>query len=717
VNLNRLGICCAQFLWVATVTWVSAATTHTVSGASINRKLELLGPGDTVVMAETVVNRGSFQKRTIYSRLGLVQVITAADIKAMPVRTLNEVLQYAAGIDLRQRGPNGVQADLQMQGSTFDQVLLLVNGVKMSDPQTGHHQLNLSISPEVIERIEIVKGAAAHMYGVNAMAGVVNIITKTGTHRKKTMPFVEGVGRSSKSPEPSTFFSTQQGIGSKVNPSGGARSRLLPEDNYYRAQSYRFLQQFESEQLTAWYGAEVDYGNGYRPNTAFQQIRANAGIHGQKELKPGIRLDQQLTAGMIKNQFGANGFYAAPRDSSSYEFVNTLWAGWSANISGSPLGDILFSFGGRSNQDRYIFNQFNPSFYQNFHTTSVVNPMIEYSYRFRMALMIKAAVEYRKEMISSTNLGDRYREFWGKRLELVWYPLKPETLNSVADDPKQDLQIAAGLYQMNNSVLGTVLYPGGSLLYRYKKHFFTSRWGTGQRLPTFTDLYYRDPVNLSNPNLKTESSMYYDAGYRWNRGKWNVQTNAFRRDNSQLIDRVKDSLSAPWIPINAVGLRVQGWDIGFQYQTDYRFLNNNMYLRVGSSYSRLEALRDEPVGNQISQYAVSFLPQQWINSVVVGLANCQLSVYHRMVERAGSITVQLPSGTNTTYHLWDAKFSANGKIGLSKNTSSRYGISSQVQLPFTVWVQIQNISNTLYRDFASIPLLPRWVTVGLQVAL
>ena len=139
---------------------------------------------DTSKIPEAVVSTSAFQKRTWYSPLGQVQVITATDIQSMPVRTVSEILLYASGIDLRQRGPNGVQADLQMQGSTFDQVLLLINGVKMSDPQTGHHQLNLSISPEIIERIEIVKGAAAHVYGVNALAGVVNIITKTGNLQK-----------------------------------------------------------------------------------------------------------------------------------------------------------------------------------------------------------------------------------------------------------------------------------------------------------------------------------------------------------------------------------------------------------------------------------------------------------------------------------------------------------------------------------------------------
>ncbi len=673
---------------------------------------------DTSKMPETVVSTSAIQKRTWYSPLGQVQVITAADINAMPARTVSEILLYAAGIDLRQRGPNGVQADLQMQGSTFDQVLLLINGVKMSDPQTGHHQLNLSISPEVIERIEIVKGAAAHVYGVNALAGVVNIITKTGNLRKDKEVVVVEEGRQggAVNNERGTYFSTQQGLGERTNPSGGLRSKLTPEDNYYRSQSYRWLQQFGDENLSAWYSADVDFGNGYRPNTSFQQTRINVGINQKQDFRYQAKLTQSVIAGLVKNQFGANGFYAAPRDSASYEYVNTVWAGWNANLTGLPFGDFQFSLGARSNQDRYVFNQYNPSFYQNFHTTSVVNPMLQYSYRLRMAMLIKAAVEYRREAINSTNLGDREREFWGNRVELIITPLKPETLSSIAENNKQDLQISLGLYHVSNPTLGQVLYPGGSVLYRYEKHFITSRWGTGQRLPTFTDLYYKDPVNLSNPNLKVESSVYYDAGYRFNGGRFNLQGNVFRRDNSQLIDRIKDSLTAPWMPVNFLSLRVQGWDVGVQYQSKFK-LGKVVFVRLSSTYSRLQALRDDVGFKGISQYSVSFLPQQWISGVMFYNHKFQFSVYHRMIERAsGNASVQIPPGGNTVYQLIDAKISGNFVIGpMGKNFYPRYGDESRARIPVKVWLQVQNLTNEPYQDFAAIPLLPRWVTFGLQV--
>ena len=90
-----------------------------------------------------------------------------------------EALQNVAGLDIRQRGVHGIQADVSLRGGTFDQVLILINGVKMADPQTGHHALNIPLNMDNIERIEILKGPAARIYGANAFAGAINIVTRT----------------------------------------------------------------------------------------------------------------------------------------------------------------------------------------------------------------------------------------------------------------------------------------------------------------------------------------------------------------------------------------------------------------------------------------------------------------------------------------------------------------------------------------------------------
>src|SRR5690606_37547808 len=107
-----------------------------------------------------------------------ITVIHAAEIAQMPARSVQDVLSLVSGIDVRQRGVNGAQADISIDGGTFDQLIVLVNGHKMSDPQTGHNMMNIHIPLDAIELIEILRGPAASRYGINGLSGVINIVTK-----------------------------------------------------------------------------------------------------------------------------------------------------------------------------------------------------------------------------------------------------------------------------------------------------------------------------------------------------------------------------------------------------------------------------------------------------------------------------------------------------------------------------------------------------------
>ncbi|RZK67357.1 MAG: TonB-dependent receptor, partial [Pedobacter sp.] len=108
-----------------------------------------------------------------------IQLITKEQIAEMPVKSINEVLSFIAGADVRQRGPFGTQADISIDGGSFEQTLILLNGVKISDVQTAHHSMNIPVPLSAIERIEVLKGPAARVYGINALTGAINIVTKT----------------------------------------------------------------------------------------------------------------------------------------------------------------------------------------------------------------------------------------------------------------------------------------------------------------------------------------------------------------------------------------------------------------------------------------------------------------------------------------------------------------------------------------------------------
>ena len=312
---------------------------------------------------EEVFVQGKFLNTPYKKVVENVVVISEQEIKNSPAQSIDELLQQVSGLDVRRRGANGVQSDISIRGGSFDQTLILVNGIRMNDSQTGHNSMNIPVSMDNIERIEVIKGPAARRFGNNAYSGVVNIITKAKE------------GKNAKISAEYGDFNTYV-LGASVN---------LGNEKFAQSLS-----------------ANTTASDGYRYNTDYKI--SNVFYQNQLKIKNG---SLGVQAGFSEKKFGANGFYASPKATEQYEEVQ-------ASIVSMFYQQKLGNFGLKSNvywrrgQDMYLYIRNRPEVYRNMHLGNNVGGEVNASYESAIGTT-GLGVELRKEFLVSSNLGQRDR--------------------------------------------------------------------------------------------------------------------------------------------------------------------------------------------------------------------------------------------------------------------------------------------------------------------
>jgi len=607
-----------------------------------------------------------------------VSLITREMIQQLPVQNVNELLSHIAGVDIRQRGVAGVQADIGIRGSSFDQVLVLVDGVRMSDPQTGHHQMNLPIPLNAIKYIEVIKGGAAHKYGLNALAGVVNIVTVLGDVNQS-----RNVGRNSTTAGKLPQIEVDVFLGSMAGKLKNTDGTDATDGEKYNQIGARFFVAGKQGNWNYWLGSETQKGNGYRLNTEYLGIRNTAGVSYNKG-----RHHLNVLGGTINNQFGASYFYAAPRDTFAQEEVNTQFLQGKYQFAVSKKGEFELQLSSRWNYDHFVFREYNPRYYQNFHSSRVDMQSFQYSHQLLKHGRLGLGLDLRQESLNSTNLGDpssdfkRNRSFSGAFVNYTQLLFDRLTIN-------------AGVYALSSNSLKNKLYPGVEMNYQlWKRWNLFGNYGLGQRLPTFTDLYYRDPVNQSNPNLRPEFSESYEIGIKNSGGGFYWGLSYFQRNVFEMIDWVRPDISSKWMPVNQNRTRYTGtegqvnwknalWISGLDFGWSYCLLQGNMSIDSG--------LISKSALNYLGDHTTFRLNYQWNRKLTIGLN-------YRYFERINSAWSNNNSG-NPGYGIMDAKL----KYTFNRNVS--------------LYINGMNLLNTQYREIFSVPLAPRWVQLGIVASL
>jgi vitamin B12 transporter len=521
------------------------------------------GQVDTTIVMNDIIINGNRISIPFHEASRNIQVITKEEIRRTPAQSLPEILSYSSGVDIRQRGPIGVQSDIGIRGGTFEQTLVLVNGIKMTDPQTGHHIMSLPIPIDAIQQIEILKGPGARIYGQNAFAGAVNFITKIPEERKIGL----------------------RTYGGSFGSFGGTLSFALPTD---KSNSYLSFSN--------------DRSDGYRHNTDYRIL--NGFIQHDYQFKNGIL---NFTLGMSDRQFGANGFYASPDYTEQYEEVRTSLAslGYESRIGNLEIKPRVYW---RYNHDKYLFVRENPAAYQNIHETGTYGVEINSSYENAIGVL-GIGIEYRKEKID----GEWVRG--GTRLKSNLNGFQRDNFGVYADHRFKfgtKFDFAPGVYMNWYSDFGWNAFPGLDIGLRLNdKLRLYGNVGKSYRIPTFYDQYYISPVEIGNPELKPEEAMTYEIGARYMNNGISLEGNYFIRDGSQLIDWVFDNTDSLWRSQNFNNLLTKGIEISASFNLNQLKSKDFPINHVGISYNLLNQDLNT-MENVQSRYALEHIRNQVI---------------------------------------------------------------------------------------------------------
>ncbi|MBL0302872.1 MAG: TonB-dependent receptor [Cytophagaceae bacterium] len=517
-------------------------------------------------------------------------------IEAAPVKTLDGILQYAQNVDVRSRSSFGVQADISIRGGHYDQTLILVDGVKVNDPQTGHHSLNIPLNISQIEKIEVMQGGASRVYGPNAFSGVINIITKKIDRQSAQIGIMGG----------------QHGL---------------------------FGGNISAQTIKKGLGVRIngDYGQsgGYIANTQYNKY--SLGLLISKVYKNGS-LD--LNSGLFSNHFGASNFYH-PKFSRQYEEVGSglFSVNWNHNFSNKVSGSFIGS--NRMHHDMYDFDKYRDTTlkaFLNFHQTKVAD--IEYKLRY-LGKNSKSAVgwAFRNEDVLSNRLGDIITDKVKiKNYEGLFYDKSKSRSNlSMFIEHQRKLKnatISAGTLLNYNSNFGYAWYPGLDIALpisgKYSVYASTNR---SLRYPTFTELYLNNSTVKADPKLKPEKAWTHEIGLKYFGKNTSGTISIFYKKMEDAIDKVKrPEISVPTME-NIQNINMAGVD--FSYKIKLASNPNQFLQNLTFNYAYLIADRKEE--NFQSFYTLNFLRHKASVGVdLLPLKNTTMAIWYTFKKREGT---------------------------------------------------------------------------------
>lgn len=579
-------------------------------------------------------------------------VISKNEIQNAPIQSIEDLLEYAINIDLRQRGIDGIQSDVSIRGGSFEQVLILINGIKINDPQTGHHSMNIPVSVQQIEKIEILTGGGTRIYGNHAYTGVINIITKKET------------------------------TNSLLLASGENNFKSIEINGFHKNNNIKHSISIINKSSDGYIE-----GMDYKTNNLFYQAFLEKN-----------NFSSLLNIALIDKKFGAYSFYT-PKYPDQYEEIQTgiYSLQFCYEIDNLTISNKIFK---RTNKDEFILFRENPEWYHNFHKTEL------YGYDFNIAKktntgsnVIGAEIVY--DNIISNRLGDTLLEQISIN-ENNFYTLgSNRTITNffVEKNITHDkLSISTGLMMNISNNNESEIFPGIDLSYLFsEKLTISGSFSKSMRRPNYTELYYSSPTNQGNKNLKSEFSKNSELSISYLDKNHRSSITFYKRNGENLIDWILIDGDSIWRTQNLTDISFSGFEFSSLIKLPKEFYNRLKLNSVKLNYAYNHA--DSSSTGFQSAYVLDFLSSNFSMSLNQKFESINISWKLSTQDRKGSYI----------------DFESNNEVDYEPFTLISTRVTKQIFDNNNLYVEIYNLLNKDYVDFGNVPQPGRIVRAGLKM--
>lgn len=555
-----------------------------------------------------------------------VEVVTARELRETAAASVDDALRRLSGAFAQRRGAHAAQTDLSLRGGTFGQTLVLLDGMRVGDPQTGHHALQLPLPVAAIDRIEVLPGHGSALLGADALGGAVNLVPSAGG--------------------PPRVNATLEGGGF------GLRHAALNAS-------------WGGEEIPSRTAVDYRAADGWRAGTDFEHVSLS---HLSRLETPVGRLS--LLAAYADKDFGAFDFYSPGRGIPSRERVRVGFAALGLR-RGLGIAELQASVFVRDLRDRFHFDTRIPDRFINEHHTQLMGGRLQAVVAAAENLSLSVGVEANADRIRSSNLGDHNRQ---------WLSLSAASSWHAAPWMEADAGLRLDVHDSHRPQLN----PTVGLLFRLGEHW-TARGSVGRsfRLPTYTDLYYRDPATQGNASLRPESAWSAEAGLRWQPlpGLGTAVT-AFRREQRDLIDYVQQNPGDMFIAMNFSSAVIDGLEFSIDGKPA-----SPCWIETAALSLQLLSTHLDTRGAYRTRYALS-APSRLLRVVLSGILPGELRWHGTVIAADQQIA----------------------RDYLTVDLVLRRVIGS-----LALYLAADNLSNSAIEEFPGLPLPGRWLRAGVEL--